>query len=31
MVNVPYLVDRLAVGLGNKHGCDRFADDWVGV
>lgn len=23
-----YLVDRLAVGLGNKHGCDRFADNW---
>lgn len=23
---VPYLVDRLAVGLGNKHCRDRFAD-----
>lgn len=27
----PYLVDRLAVGLGNKHCRDRFADwlKWV--
>lgn len=30
IVDCSYLVDRLAVGLGNKHGCYRVADNWVG-
>lgn len=29
-MNFSYLVDRLAVGLGDKHGCDRVADNWMG-